>query len=157
MSLHEKSSKSILNHLKYKSTCFNIDNTMFCWPTASALGLLDAESKNFIFVLQGHCDLHVKCCRRMQTDVTGFWKVRVLDLDGFKQCKLGLRYVNLAPVQTFSVLRVWDIESWKTRGNQKKKAKLAMQVGHTSGRQFTKQLQLQQAKIVHREKNAVRT
>ena len=93
MSLHEKSSKSseIENH--------SGKNRMF-WPTASALGLLDAESKNFIFVLQGHCDLHVKCCRRMQPDVTGFSKVRMVDLDGFKQCKLGLRYVNFAPLQT---------------------------------------------------------
>ena len=111
------------------------------WPTASALGLLDAESKNFFFVLQGHCDLHVKCCRRMQPDVTGFSKVRMVDLDGFKQCKLGLRDVNFAPVQTFFIgLRGWDDGSWKTRTNQKKKAKLATQVGHTSGRRFTKQL-----------------
>ena len=114
---------------------------MFCWPMASALGLLDAESKNFIFVRQGHCDLHVKCCRRMQPDVTGFSKVRMVDLDGFKQCKLGLRYVKFTPVQTFrAVLRGRDNESWKTRRNQKKKAKLATQVGHTAGRRFTKQL-----------------
>ena len=118
------------------------------WPTASALGLLEAESKNFIFVLQGHCDLHVKRCRRMQPDVTRFWNVRMCDLDGFKQCKLGLRYVNFAPVQTFmvDVLQGWDNdESGKTCRNRNKKAKLATLVGHTSGRQFTKQLQLQQA------------
>ena len=126
------------------------ENHMFCWPTASALGLLDAESKNFIFLLQCHCDLHVKCCRRMQPNVTGFWKVRMVDLDGFKQCKLGLRYVNFAPVQTatVSVLQGWDNEIWKTRRNQKKKSKLATQVRHTSGRKFTKQLQLQQAKML---------
>ena len=158
-----------LNHLKYKNQkyCFcnsvlttpwqecdvRRENHMF-WPTASALGLLDAESKNFLFVLQCHCDLCVKCCRRMQPDVTGFWKVRVFDLDGFKQCQLGLRYVNFAPVQTAaatrapSVLQGWDNESWKTRRNQKKKAKLATQVRHASGRKFAKQLQLQQAKML---------
>ena len=110
MSLHEKSSKSseIENHQGR--------NHMF-WPTASALGLLDAESKNFIFVLQGQCDLHVKCCRRMQPDVTGFRKIRMSDLDGFKQCKLGLRYVNFAPVQAFAVLRGWDNETRKRKPN----------------------------------------
>ena len=149
MSLHEKSSNhlhEIENH--EQSVMFEGKNHMF-WPTASALGLLYAESKNFIFVLQGQCDLHVKCCRRMQPDVTGFRKIRMSDLDGFKQCKLGLRYVNFAPIQAFfPVLRVWDIESWKTRRNQKLKATLATQVGHASGRKFTNQLQLQQAKIL---------
>ena len=156
MSLRGKSSKSILNHLKYKSTCFFAiqywqilttprtrcdvprGKNTFCWPTASALGLLDTESKNFIFVLQGYCDLHVKCCRRMQPDVTGFRKIRMCDLDGFKQCKLGLRYVNIAPVQfaPVHILRGWVNKTRKRMPNWQHKWDI-----NTSGRKFTNQLQ----------------